>query len=234
MLKVDNINTYYGTIHALKDVSLEVKSGEIVSLIGSNGAGKSTLVNTISGLLYAKSGTVHFDGEDITNLETHKIVSKGISLAPEGREVFPALTVNENLVLGGYKIKSKIKISESIDMVYDLFPRLKERKNQYAGTLSGGEQQMLAIGRALISQPKLLLLDEPSLGLAPNIVAQIFKLIKEIASKNITILLIEQNAFMALKISDRAYVLENGRVSIEGNSKDIISDANVKKVYLGM
>ncbi len=234
MLRVENINTYYGTIHALKDVSLEVKEGEIVSLIGSNGAGKSTLVNTISGLLTARSGSIYFRDENITNMETHKIVSKGISLAPEGREVFPGLTVNENLRLGGYKIKSKEKTNESIQMVYDLFPRLSERKKQYAGTLSGGEQQMLSIGRALISRPKLLLLDEPSLGLAPNIVSQIFRLIKEIASRDITILLIEQNAFMALKISDRAYVLENGSVSIEGNSQDIMSNSDVKKVYLGI
>lgn len=234
LLKVKNLNTYYGAIHALKDVNIEVDEGEIVSLIGSNGAGKSTLVNTISGLIKPKSGLIEFNNKDVTKTESFDLVKEGISLSPEGREVFASLTVEENLRLGAYTIKSEKKIKELFDMVYELFPKLKIRKDQYAGTLSGGEQQMLAIGRSLMSEPKLLLLDEPSLGLAPNIVSQIFDLIEEIAKQGITILLIEQNAFMALKISDRAYVLENGRVSLSGNSEEIINDKKVRQIYLGI
>ena len=233
MLKIDNLNTYYGSIHALKGVSLNVQEGEIISLIGSNGAGKSTLVNTIAGLLKSKSGKIYFKNKDITNMEAHKIVKEGISLSPEGREGFSGLTVEENLKLGAFSINNK-KINDSYDRVYELFPRLFERKTQYAGTLSGGEQQMLAIGRSLMSEPKLLLLDEPSLGLAPNIVEQIFKLIVDIAKDGITILLIEQNAFMALKISDRAYVIENGKISMEGKSEDIIDNEKVREIYLGV
>jgi len=234
LLKVKDLNTYYGAIHALKDVNIEVDEGEIVSLIGSNGAGKSTLVNTISGLIKPKSGLIEFNNKDITKTESFDLVKEGISLSPEGREVFASLTVEENLRLGAYTIKSEKKIKELFDMVYNLFPKLKLRKDQYAGTLSGGEQQMLAIGRSLMSEPKLLLLDEPSLGLAPNIVSQIFDLIEEIAKQGITILLIEQNAFMALKISDRAYVLENGRVSLSGNSEEVINDKKVRQIYLGI
>lgn len=234
LLTIKDLNTYYGAIHALKGVNLHVNEGEIVSLIGSNGAGKSTLVNTIAGLLKPRSGSIVFKEKDITKIDAYSLVKEGISLSPEGREVFGSLTVEENLRLGAYTINDKKKIEDLYDYVYELFPKLKERKFQYAGTLSGGEQQMLAIGRSLMSEPKLLLLDEPSLGLAPNIVSQIFDLIKEIKNMGITILLIEQNAFMALKTSDRAYVLENGQVSLEGPSKDIINDENVRKIYLGI
>lgn len=234
MLKIDNLNTYYGAIHALKGVSLTVNEGEIVSLIGSNGAGKSTLVNTISGLLKPKNGKIFYNNKDITKLEAYKIVKEGISLSPEGREVFAGLSVEQNLNLGAFSLKDKKQIKTSYEKVYDFFPKLAERKNQFAGTLSGGEQQMLAIGRSLMSSPKLLLLDEPSLGLAPNIVEQIFGLIKEISRDGITILLIEQNAYMALKVSNRAYVLENGVISLEGKSEDIIKDEKVREIYLGL
>ncbi|MGE9994569.1 ABC transporter ATP-binding protein [Peptoniphilaceae bacterium SGI.137] len=234
MLKINDLHVYYGAIHALKGIHLEVCAGEIVSLIGSNGAGKTTLVNTISGSVKAKHGSIYYDGKDITNLEPHKIARESLSLSPEGREVFPELTVEENLRLGAYITQNPKKIRDSYQRCYELFPRLKERRLQQAGTLSGGEQQMLAIARALMSDPKMLLLDEPSLGLAPNIVLQIFNLITEIASSGITILLIEQNANMALQIADRAYVLENGQVSLEGNAKTIAENANVRKMYLGI
>lgn len=234
LLNVKDLNTYYGAIHALKGVSITVNEGEIVSLIGSNGAGKSTLVNTIAGLLKPRSGSIEFQGKNISKMEAYNVLKEGISLSPEGREVFASLTVEENLKLGAYTINDAKLINESFEYVYELFPKLKERKGQYAGTLSGGEQQMLAIGRSLMGRPKLLLLDEPSLGLAPNIVAQIFELIKKISKEGITILLIEQNAFMALKTSDRAYVLENGVISLEGPSKDIINDDKVREIYLGI
>lgn len=234
MLQIKELNTYYGSIHALKDVSLNVESGEIVSLIGSNGAGKTTLVNTISGLLKPKKGEILFEGKNIERLEAYKILRLGISLSPEGREVFPDLTVNENLMLGAFTIKDKKQIKESFEEVFELFPRLKEREKSFAGNLSGGEQQMLAIGRALMCKPKLLLLDEPSLGLAPNIVDLIFDLILKIAKTGITIMLIEQNAYMALNVSDRAYVLENGKISMQGNAKDIINNKDIRKVYLGL
>lgn len=234
LLIIKDLNVYYGAIHALKGVNLKVDEGEIVSLIGSNGAGKSTLVNTIAGLIKPRSGSIHFQDEDITKKEAYDLVKEGISLSPEGREVFGSLTVEENLRLGAYSLKDKKRIGQLQEYVYHLFPKLKERKNQYAGTLSGGEQQMLAIGRSLMSDPKLLLLDEPSLGLAPNIVIQIFELIREIKKLGITILLIEQNAFMALKTSDRAYVLENGRVSLEGPSKEILENEDVRRIYLGI
>lgn len=234
MLQIKGLNTYYGAIHALKDINLQVNEGEIVSLIGSNGAGKTTLVNTLSGLLKPKSGKIIFENKEIQNVEPHKILKMGISLSPEGREVFPGLTVDENLMLGAFTIKNKSYIKESFENVYDLFPRLLERKTSYAGNLSGGEQQMLAIGRSLMSRPKLLLLDEPSLGLAPNIVEQIFDLIVKISNSGITIMLIEQNAFMALKVSDRAYVLENGRVSLDGPADDIINNNEIRKLYLGL
>ena len=233
MLKINDLHTYYGNVHALKGVSLEVKQGEIIALIGSNGAGKSTLIDTVIGTVHSKQGTITFKDKDITNVPSATIVKAGISISPEGREVFPALTVEENLRLGAYIVKDKARISAGFERVYELFPRLKERMTQLAGTLSGGEQQMLAIGRALMNEPELLLLDEPSLGLAPNIVLQIFDLIVSINKQGTTILLVEQNANMALATSHRAYVLENGVVSMEGLSKDIADDPGVKKAYLG-
>jgi len=233
VLKVEGLHTYYGNIHALKGIDIEVKKGEIVSLIGSNGAGKSTLLSTITGIAHAQSGSVNFKGMNITNTAPYNITKTGISISPEGREVFPALTVEENLRLGAFVVKDKKKIAEGYERVYNLFPRLKERYKQTAGTMSGGEQQMLAIGRALMSNPELLLLDEPSLGLAPNIVLQIFDLIKSINALGVTTLLIEQNANMALGISGRAYVLENGVVAMSGIAKDIANDKRVKKAYLG-
>ena len=233
MLKINELNVFYGPIHALKGISLTVKQGEVVTLIGSNGAGKSTTLSAITGLVKAAGGTISFQGQDITNLVPHKIVKQGISLSPEGREVFPALSVEENLKLGTYTRMDKGEISESFDRVYSLFPRLKERVRQTAGTLSGGEQQMLAIGRALMSKPTLLLLDEPSMGLAPNLVLLIFDLIESINKQGTTILLIEQNANMALSVADRAYVLETGRITIEGNSSELANDPRVKSAYLG-
>ena len=234
MLRIHDLHTYYGAIHALKGVSLEVHSGEVVCLIGANGAGKSTLVNTVSGLLRSKKGSTFLEGQDITNLSAEKIVARGLSLSPEGREVFPALTVEENLRLGAYLQKDSEKILQAYEYCYQLFPRLKERRLQQAGTLSGGEQQMLAIGRALMNQPKILLLDEPSLGLAPNIVSQIFSLISRISEEGMTILLIEQNANMALQVSKRAYVLENGKISMQGEARAIAADERVRKSYLGI
>lgn len=228
------MNTYYGAIHALKGIDMEVDEGEIVSLIGSNGAGKTTLLNTITGVARAVKGTVVFKGRDITNIPSYAMTKLKISISPEGREVFPELTVEENLRLGAYIVKDKGAISAGYDRVYDLFPRLKERYKQQAGTLSGGEQQMLAVGRALMSSPELLLLDEPSLGLAPNFVLMIFDMIKEINKQGVTILLIEQNANMALSASDRAYVLENGKVTMSGEAKKIASDPKIKKAYLGL
>jgi branched-chain amino acid transport system ATP-binding protein len=234
MLKISDLNTFYGHIHALKGINMEIKEGEIVSLIGSNGAGKSTTLNSIAGLVHPKSGTIHFRDQDITSMPSHKVVKLGISLSPEGREVFPALTVQENLRLGAYTNNNKVKIDESFARVYDLFPRLKERIKQTAGTLSGGEQQMLAIGRALMSEPKLLLLDEPSLGLAPNLVLMIFELIQSINKQGTTILLIEQNANMALSISHTAYVLETGNITMSGNAADLANDPRIIKAYLGI
>jgi len=233
MLQIKNLNTYYGYIHALKGIDMEVEQGEIVSLIGSNGAGKTTTLSSIAGLVPPSEGSISFEGKNITSAPPHKLVQMGISLSPEGREVFPALTVEENLRLGAYTKKNKANIKESFERVYDLFPRLKERVSQFAGTLSGGEQQMLAIGRALMSQPKLLLLDEPSLGLAPNLVTMIFKLIVDINKQGTTILLIEQNANMALSISNRAYVLETGNITIHGDAKELAGDPRVKEAYLG-
>ena len=234
MLKIESLHTYYGVIHALKGIDIEVSEGEIVALIGSNGAGKSTTLNTIAGLVKPTRGKITFEGEDITGAPPHQLVRKGISLAPEGREVFPMLTVAENLRLGAFTRDDKKRVAASFERVYALFPRLKERIGQQAGTLSGGEQQMLAIGRALMSEPKLLLLDEPSLGLAPTLVALIFSLIKDINSQGTTILLIEQNANMALSISGRAYVLETGNIPISGDSKDLAVDLRVKAAYLGV
>ncbi len=233
MLKITDLNVFYGPIHALKGVSLEVNDGEIVTLIGSNGAGKSTTLNAITGIVKVASGKVELDGQDITNAASHKIVQHGISLSPEGREVFPGLTVEENLRMGAYTRQNKQEIAQNFERVYDLFPRLKERVSQPAGTLSGGEQQMLAIGRSLMSSPKYLLLDEPSMGLAPNLVQMIFSLIEEINKQGMTILLIEQNANMALSVASRAYVLETGRVSLSGDAAELAQDERVKKAYLG-
>lgn len=233
MLKIDNLNVFYGPIHALKGISLEVNEGEIVTLIGSNGAGKSTTLSAITGLVKASSGTITFNGKNITNLLPYKIVKMGISLSPEGREVFPALTVEENLTLGAYTRNNHNEIREIFERVYNLFPRLRERIKQAAGTLSGGEQQMLAIGRALMSKPKLLLLDEPSMGLAPNLVLLIFELIESISKQGTTILLIEQNANMALSIADRAYVLETGRIAFSGDAASLADDPRIRKAYLG-
>lgn len=233
MLKIENLNCYYDHIHAIKNLSLTVNEGEIVSLIGSNGAGKTTTLSAITGLINQKDGKIIFNGTEVINKPAYEIVKLGISLSPEGREVFPALTVEENLKLGAYTRVNKSEIQESFGYVYKLFPRLRERMKQQAGTLSGGEQQMLAIARALMTRPKLLLLDEPSLGLAPNIVLEVFELIKEINKQGMTVLLIEQNANMALKISNRAYVLENGKVTLEDEAIKLLNDPKVKEAYLG-
>ena len=233
MLKIEKLHVAYGPIHALKGIDMEVNEGEIVTLIGSNGAGKSTTLSAITGLVRAQSGSIRFEGNDIANIAPHRIVERGISLSPEGREVFPGLTVHENLRLGAYVRRDKGEISAASDRVYELFPRLKERVNQIAGTLSGGEQQMLAIGRALMTAPRLLLLDEPSMGLAPNLVLMIFDLIKSINRQGTTILLIEQNANMALSIAHRAYVLETGNIVIEGPARELARDPRVKSAYLG-
>lgn len=233
MLKINDLHVYYGPIHALKGISFEVNNGEIVTLIGSNGAGKSTTLNTITGLIKPRSGSILLNDVEIAGAQPHEIVQKGISLSPEGREVFPALTVEENLTLGAFTRKDKSEIDANFDRVYELFPRLKERIRQTAGTLSGGEQQMLAIGRSLMSSPDILLLDEPSMGLAPNLVQMIFELIVSINKQGTTILLIEQNANMALSIANRAYVLETGTIALSGDSKELLKDDRVRKAYLG-
>ena len=233
MLKIEALHTYYGYIHALKGIDMEIDKGEIVALIGSNGAGKTTTLSSIVGLVPPSKGKIHFEDRDITNMAPHKLVRLGISISPEGREVFPALSVEDNLRLGAYTKQEKSSIAESFERVYSLFPRLRERITQQAGTLSGGEQQMLAIGRALMSQPKLLLLDEPSLGLAPNLVAMIFELIVEINKQGTTILLIEQNAYMALSVSTRAYVLETGTIAMHGDAKELAGNPQIKEAYLG-
>jgi branched-chain amino acid transport system ATP-binding protein len=233
MLKIQNLNVYYGVIQALHDVSLEVREGEIVTLIGSNGAGKSTTLMTLSGIVPAQSGSIEFCGSDLRDVSAHARVGLGLVQSPEGRRVFASLTVDENLDLGAYTRKDKAQIRADWDEVYEMFPRLKERRNQAAGTLSGGEQQMLAIGRALMSKPKLLLLDEPSLGIAPLLVKEIFQDLKKIRARGVTILLVEQNAHMALEIADRAYVLETGRVILEGDAKEIAANPRVKEAYLG-
>ncbi len=232
MLELKDVHTYYGSIHALKGVSLKVEQGEIVTLIGSNGAGKSTTLAGIIGIKKPSSGTITFMGKDITKSKPHEIVGMGIALSPEGRLVFPEFTVEENLRSGAY-LRKKGTFNESFDMIYELFPRLAERRKQLAGTLSGGEQQMLAIGRALMNAPKLLMLDEPSLGLAPNLVIQIFELIKKIRKTGVTVLLIEQNANLALRIADRGYVLETGSVKLTDSAKNLLKNGEVKKAYLG-
>lgn len=233
MLTVDNIDVFYGAIHAIKGISLSVRQGDITTLIGSNGAGKSTTLHTISGLLKPKNGNISFENEDITGMAPHKIVGKGLVQVPEGRHVFANMTVAENLEMGAYLRKDKEGINQDLASVFARFPRLLERKDQVAGTLSGGEQQMLAMGRALMSRPRLLLLDEPSMGLAPLLVQEIFNIIKEIKETGTTILLVEQNAKMALSIADKAYVLETGRISLEGTGKELLHSEAVQKAYLG-
>jgi branched-chain amino acid transport system ATP-binding protein len=233
VLQVKEIDVYYGAIHALKNFSLEVEKGAIVTLIGANGAGKTTALKTISGILRPTRGTVTFKGQDITKVAPEKIVALGISQVPEGRRVFQSMTVLENLEMGAYLRNDKKEIQEDLDNVFIRFPRLKERRKQIAGTLSGGEQQMLAIGRALMAQPELLLMDEPSMGLAPLLVKEIFEIIKDINARGTTVLLVEQNAHMALSIADKAYVIETGEIVLEGLAKDLLESEEVKKSYLG-
>ena len=232
MLKVEDLHVYYGSIHAIKGISFEVEEGEIVTLIGANGAGKSTTLNTVSGLLKPRSGSIEFEGKNIVNVPAHKIVSHGMALCPEGRRVFLQMTVQENLEMGGYT-RNQSEIAGSIEDVYQRFPRLKERYKQTAGTLSGGEQQMLAMGRALMSKPRIILMDEPSMGLSPIFVNEIFDIIREVSESGTTVLLVEQNAKKALSIADRAYVLETGSITMDGKAEDLLNDEAVQKAYLG-
>lgn len=233
MLKINNLHVYYGQIHALKGISLEVKSGEIVTLIGGNGAGKTTTLRTISGLLTPKEGEIVYQGKSTENLKAHELVASGLIHVPEGRHVFPQMSVQENLDLGAYTRKDAQNIAEDLEQIFELFPRLKERRSQAAGTLSGGEQQMLAMARALMGRPKLLLLDEPSMGLAPLLVREIFNIITEINKTGVTILLVEQNANMALSVAQRGYVIETGKVVLEGDSASLAANEAVRKAYLG-
>ena len=233
MLKIENLKVSYGGIHALRGISLEVPDGRIVTLIGANGAGKSTTLRTITGLVKAESGSIQWNGSELIGKSIDHIISEGIALSPEGRRVFADLTVLENLKIGAYLRRDKPEIEKDLNWVYDLFPRLKERSWQLAGTLSGGEQQMLAVGRALMSRPKLMMLDEPSLGLAPLVVQDIFKIIQEINKQGVTVLLIEQNANMALKIADLAYVLETGNITLSGTGAELLANEKVKEAYLG-
>jgi len=231
MLKIEDIHVYYGAIHAVKGVSFEVNDGEIVALIGANGAGKSTVLKTISGLMHPRSGSIQFDGHEIAHMEAHRLVHRGLAHVPEGRRIFLQMTVQENLEMGAFIKKDVSK--EDLDRMFTLFPRLKERRKQVAGTLSGGEQQMLAMSRALMSHPKLLMLDEPSMGLAPILVDQIFDIIKELHAAGTTILLVEQNATKALQIADRAYVLETGKITLSGTGAELSQSDEVRKAYLG-
>ena len=233
MLEIKDLNVFYGAIHALKGISLSVDEGELVSLIGANGAGKTTTLHTISSLLTAASGSITLDGKDLQKVAPNKIISMGLAHVPEGRHVFARMTVEENLRMGAYIIKDQKKISENLENVYSHFPRLKERSRQLAGTLSGGEQQMLATGRALMTDPKIVLMDEPSMGLSPLLVKEIFSIIQELHESGITILLVEQNAKMALAVSDRAYVLETGCISMSGKASELAEDDRVRKAYLG-
>lgn len=233
MLELKDVNVYYGNIHALKGVSLTVKPGELVAILGANGAGKTTTLRAISGLLKPQSGSIIYEGHELVGESPHNIVALGISHVPEGRQIFSSLTVEENLRLGAYQRHDRELVSEDREMVFTLFPRLKDRRHQMAGTLSGGEQQMLAIGRAIMSRPRLLLLDEPSLGLAPLIVELIFDVIRGFKEKGMTILLVEQNAYQALDLADRAYVLETGAVKLTGTSQELLNNEDVKKAYLG-
>jgi len=233
MLEIRDLEVNYGAINAIKKISFDVNEGEVIALIGANGAGKTTTLHTITGLLKAKSGSVKFEGKELTKMPPHKIVEMGMAHVPEGRRIFQQLSVFKNLDLGAYTRKDKQEYAKNLEMVYEKFPRLEERKSQIAGTLSGGEQQMLAMGRALMSSPKIILMDEPSMGLSPLFVGEVFKIIQEIKKSGTTVLLVEQNAKMALAISDRAYVLETGNISIEGNAADLLNDPRVKKAYLG-
>ena len=232
LLEINDIHVFYGAIHAIKGVSFEVKEHEIVTLIGANGAGKSTILNTVAGLLKPRSGQVIFDGRNVNSVPASKMVGLGMALCPEGRRIFQQMTVRENLEMGGYS-RDAAEIEPGIEDAFKRFPRLKEREKQIAGTLSGGEQQMLAMARALMSRPKLMMLDEPSMGLAPILVEQIFDIIRELHQSGTTILLVEQNAQMALSVADRAYVLETGRISMSGDARDLLADDNVRKAYLG-
>ena len=231
MLKIDNIHVYYGAIHAIKGISFEVNQGEIVALIGANGAGKSTILKTVSGLMHPRSGSIEFEGQNITHMDAHKLVHQGLAHVPEGRRIFLQMSVQENLEMGAFSRKEVSK--DDLDMVFNLFPRLLERRKQIAGTLSGGEQQMLAMSRALMSHPRLMMLDEPSMGLAPILVDQIFDIIKELHKQGTTILLVEQNARKALSIADRAYVLETGNITLTGSGAELASSDAVRKAYLG-
>lgn len=233
MLKIEKLNAFYGDVQVLYDVDIEVNDGEIVTILGSNGAGKTSLMKTICGIETRRSGVIEFNGENLMKLPSHKLVTKGITLTPEGRHLFPELTVKENLLLGAYAIKNKS--NDTYESVLEMFPRLKERLNQLAGTMSGGEQQMCAIGRALMCNPSFLMLDEPSLGLAPNIVDQVFDIIKKInKEKNITVMVVEQNANIALQAADRAYALENGVIRMSGDAKEMLASPEIQKLYLGL
>ena len=233
MLKITDLEVYYGVIQAIKGISFEVKEGEDIALMGANGAGKTTILHTVTGLIAPKAGKIEFEGTDITKTPAHKIVSMGMAHVPEGRRVFAQLSVYENLKLGAYTRSDKTEIEQTLEMVYKRFPRLKERRNQAAGTLSGGEQQMLAMGRALMSHPKIILMDEPSMGLSPIFVNEIFDIIKEVSAGGTTVLLVEQNAKKALGIADRAYVLETGNIVLTGEAKALMNDESIKKAYLG-
>ena len=233
LLEVKNLEVFYGVIQAIKGISFEVNKGEIVTLIGANGAGKTTTMQSIMGLIHARSGQIIYNGQEITSLPAHKIVHLGMTQVPEGRRVFSELTVYENLMMGAYTKKDKAQIKANLDEIYEMFPRLLERKNQVAGTLSGGEQQMLAMGRAMMSNPDLLMLDEPSMGLSPLLVDQVFEIIKRFHQKGTTILLVEQNANKSLAISDRAYVLENGRIVLSGKGEELLASEEIRKAYLG-
>ena len=233
MLEIKDLEVYYGMIQAIKGISFEVNEGEVIALIGANGAGKTTILHTISGLIAPKKGSITFEGQEITKIPAHKIVENGLAQVPEGRRVFPSLSVLQNLKLGAYTRKDKKEIDDTLKMIYERFPRLEERKNQPAGTLSGGEQQMLAMGRALMSKPRIILMDEPSLGLSPIFVNEIFDIIKQVSASGTTVLLVEQNAKKALSIADRGYVLETGKIVKEGKASDLLNDEAVKKAYLG-
>ncbi|MDF2586442.1 MAG: Phosphonate-transporting ATPase [Anaerocolumna sp.] len=233
MLTVKDIEVYYGVIKALKGISFEVNEGEVIALIGANGAGKTTILHTITGLIPAKSGSIDFEGRDLTKVPAHNIVGLGMAHVPEGRRIFAELTVLENLKMGAYTRNDKKEIADTLEMIYKRFPRLNERKNQIAGTLSGGEQQMLAMGRALMSHPRIILMDEPSMGLSPLFVSEIFDIIKEISKSGTTVLLVEQNAKKALSIANRAYVLETGKIVLEGDANELMNNDSVKKAYLG-
>ncbi len=233
MLEVKDLQVYYGVIQALKGISFEVNQGEVIALIGANGAGKTTTLQTLTGIIPSKAGSITFEGKDITKIPAHKIVEMGMAHVPEGRRVFADMTVYENLLMGAYTRKDKNEIAQSLANVYKRFPRLEERKNQRAGTLSGGEQQMLAMGRALMSKPRIILMDEPSMGLSPIFVNEIFNIIKEVSEGGTTVLLVEQNAKKALSIADRAYVLETGNITLSGKAEDLLNDESVQKAYLG-